>query len=272
MTLMCLISLSRVTQFTVPLVDEAVLSLLHWSERIFNYRLSLALQVVENMFAVFSPTIFTVSWPLCNRNSRLSCIVRATLFLHNLMRTYYPGLQNNDIEREGADHSVTHGAWRNADVLIMIDKVGGNLRTWEGSSRGCTSLSITTWSECFFFSLIAYWLTENCILIDWELSQCNIHGTLGVSFSSSGKYLNLRELFAEMSGNECKPCFSLQAIFLCLHQRQCNCSSQHVLAYTSRWNFLKIPKVPESSQGGLFIFILGNLCNQQKICKYFPTI
>ena len=99
-------------------------------QRVYNYRCSRARRVVENAFGV-----------LVNRfQCRLTClpqwpeqaeqIVMACICLHNLMRTRYPGVQNEVMDREDEDHNVIPGEWRDGrDLPDMTRHLGGNRDT-----------------------------------------------------------------------------------------------------------------------------------------------
>lgn len=56
----------------------------------------------------------------------VSCIFRATLCLHNLMRTPYPSLQNNGVDCD---------TWNDSLVLTEINRLGGNVKTQEGKQQ-----------------------------------------------------------------------------------------------------------------------------------------
>ena len=47
-------------------------------------------------------------------------LVMACVTLHNLMRIRYPGLQNQALDREGEDHNIIGGAWRDECVLADV--------------------------------------------------------------------------------------------------------------------------------------------------------
>ena len=81
-------------------------------ERIFNYRLSRARRVSENAFGILANRFQVLLIPMQHLPSTVKKIVQACLILHNLMRTYYPGIQNSLVDREDEDHNIIPGDWR----------------------------------------------------------------------------------------------------------------------------------------------------------------
>lgn len=142
-------------------------------ESIFKYRLSQAHCVVEIASDILCHHFCCLQ--LCSRNHK-QC--PESLCLHNLMKT---GLQNNDIDCEVADCTVTPGAWRYADALTEIHRVGKYLCTSEGKQQRMylteyyTSLLLVvchgkrTWSDLHFF--LMHYSFEWILKTDLELSQ-----------------------------------------------------------------------------------------------------
>ena len=58
--------------------------------------------------------------PVAAKNTVMACVT-----LHNLMRIRYPGIQNQYLDREGEDHNVIRGAWRDEGVLADLASVRG---------------------------------------------------------------------------------------------------------------------------------------------------
>ena len=83
-------------------------------ERIFNYRLSQVHRIMENGFGILAKRFPCLLTTMLQEPDTVKVIVMACLCLHNLIRLRYPGLQNLDLDREGKDHEVIQGAWRNA--------------------------------------------------------------------------------------------------------------------------------------------------------------
>ncbi|XP_018364796.1 PREDICTED: uncharacterized protein LOC108762333 [Trachymyrmex cornetzi] len=89
-------------------------------ERIFNYRLSRARQVIENAFGILVSRWRILTKPLCCSPENADHLVKALICLHNFIMTtereiapvyrrYCPSLL---IHREIADGVVLGGAWR----------------------------------------------------------------------------------------------------------------------------------------------------------------
>ena len=99
-------------------------------ERIFNYRLSRARRVVENAFGILAHRWRCLLTTMQQETETVIVIVKGALCLHNIMRLRYPGLQNNDIDRDGNNGAIVPGAWRDGVVLQdMQNVVGGPAET-----------------------------------------------------------------------------------------------------------------------------------------------
>lgn len=94
-------------------------------ERIYNYRLSRARRVVENAFGILANRYRCLLSTLQQTTDTVKSIVLATVCLHNLMRSRYPGIQNALLDREGDNHQVVPGAWRDEQVFEEVNNVRG---------------------------------------------------------------------------------------------------------------------------------------------------
>ena len=96
-------------------------------ERIFNYRLSRARRVVENAFGILANRFQLLLTTMKHEPETVALIVKACVLLHNLMRTRYPVLQNQMVDREDRDNNMNHvpGAWRREGELddTIIDNI-----------------------------------------------------------------------------------------------------------------------------------------------------
>ena len=82
-------------------------------ERIFNYRLSCARRVVENVFGILANRFQVLLTTMRHKPSTVKVIVKACIVLHNLMRIRYPSIQNEMIDRpEDINTDFIPGAWR----------------------------------------------------------------------------------------------------------------------------------------------------------------
>lgn len=91
-------------------------------ERIFNYRLSRARKVVENVFGISSSVFRVLRKPMLLEPEKAQVIVMAIVHLHNFLRKskasknkYTP---HGSLDRE-VNGSIVEGTWREAGVSTM---------------------------------------------------------------------------------------------------------------------------------------------------------
>lgn len=89
------------------------------SKKIYNYRISRARRVVENAFGLLVQRWQCLLATQQQQPQVVTTISTACLVLHNLMRTRYPGVGRNHIDREDQQHRVIPGAWR--DMALLTD-------------------------------------------------------------------------------------------------------------------------------------------------------
>ena len=93
-------------------------------KRIFNYRLSRARRIVENAFGVLANHFQCILGTMRQQPDTVKSIIAACIYLHNLMRTRYPGLQNAVMDQKDNEHRPIPVAWRNdAQVLAYMTQV-----------------------------------------------------------------------------------------------------------------------------------------------------
>ncbi len=99
-------------------------------QRISNYRLSRGRRIVENAFGILANCFLYLLSPLRQEPETMKSIVLACVCLHNLMRMWYPGLQNALLDLVDHQHHVISGEWRNGANMQDVDNlVGGNRTT-----------------------------------------------------------------------------------------------------------------------------------------------
>ena len=86
-------------------------------ERIFNYRLSRARCVVENVFGILANRFQVLLTTMNHALSTVRLIVTVCMCLHNLMRMRYPSLQNHQLDHEDANCNHVPGRWRQGQNL-----------------------------------------------------------------------------------------------------------------------------------------------------------
>lgn len=110
---------------------------LTYEQRIFNYRLSRARRVVENAFGILANRFQILLTTMQHRPSTVKLIVKTCLILHNLMRTRYPGLQNQQLDRAENDvRDFVPGAWREGRNLEDTQTAhGANTASKDGKKQ-----------------------------------------------------------------------------------------------------------------------------------------
>ena len=89
-------------------------------ERLFNYRLSRTRRVVENAFGILAQRFQVFLTTMQHSPETIQLSAKACMLLHNLMRTRYPGLQNQDLDREDANRDLVPGAWSSRGSLSLV--------------------------------------------------------------------------------------------------------------------------------------------------------
>jgi hypothetical protein len=91
------------------------------STRIFNYRLSRAHRVVENVFGIVSAVFRVLRKPMLLEPSTSEIVVMSILHLHNYLRTHSPNLYmphgSLDYEEDGV---LIEGSWRSDQNMTSL--------------------------------------------------------------------------------------------------------------------------------------------------------
>jgi len=91
-------------------------------ERIFNYRLSRARRVVENVFGISSSVFRVLRKPMLLEPEKAQVIVMAIVHLHNFLRKSKASKNKytpyGSLDRE-VNGSIVEGTWREAGVSTM---------------------------------------------------------------------------------------------------------------------------------------------------------
>jgi hypothetical protein len=124
-------------------------------ERIFNYRLSRARRVVENSFGILANLFQVLLTAMQHHPSTVKVIVKACMVLHNLMRTRYPRLQNQQLDRaEDMNREFIPGAWRQGRNLEDTHTVAGsNTSSKEGKKQR---------------NLLKHWVNSPAGAVPWQ--------------------------------------------------------------------------------------------------------
>jgi hypothetical protein len=101
-------------------------------ERVFNYRLSRARRVVENAFGITAHRWRCLFNLIQLEPVSATKVVNGTVTLHNLLRTRYPQLQLNEVDRDNAQGNIIPGGWRETVQLTGPNTVGGQRIIVEG--------------------------------------------------------------------------------------------------------------------------------------------
>ena len=96
-------------------------------ERIFNYRLSFARQVVENAFGIMSMRFWVLTTTQQHSPKVATLVTSTCCVLHNIIRDRYPLMQAPMLDRKVQDHNLIPGAWRTGYEMHDINQnIGGN--------------------------------------------------------------------------------------------------------------------------------------------------
>ncbi|KAA0183248.1 hypothetical protein HAZT_HAZT010340 [Hyalella azteca] len=99
-------------------------------QRIYNYRLSRARRVVENAFGILAHRFRCLLTTLQQSPKKVEALVLACCLLHNLMRTRYPMLIAEGLDREDpVTHHMQPGAWRQEEVTLRDVTTSGGTKT-----------------------------------------------------------------------------------------------------------------------------------------------
>jgi hypothetical protein len=98
-------------------------------ELIFNYRLSRGRRVVENAFGILANRFQVLLTTMRQQPATALKIVLACICLHNFLRMRNPALHMAHVDKEGANHSVVPGEWRQNAPLEDLQSVTGNAAT-----------------------------------------------------------------------------------------------------------------------------------------------
>jgi hypothetical protein len=102
-------------------------------ERIFNYRLSRARDVVENVFDILAQKFRVLLRTMNQRPETCRIITTTCVILHNLIRLRYPAIHTNLMDLEDQNQNVIPGAWKNDKVLLdAYHERAGDTGTQEG--------------------------------------------------------------------------------------------------------------------------------------------
>lgn len=92
------------------------------SEKVFNYRLSRARRIVENVFGIISSRFQVLKTEMRFRVDNCVRVVRAICILHNVLRklsgqAYMPP---GSLDNEDVNYQVIPGDWRNGEEMVRM--------------------------------------------------------------------------------------------------------------------------------------------------------
>ena len=123
-------------------------------ELIYNYRLSRARRVVENAFGILVNRFQVMLTTMQHHADTVRLIVKACMILHNLMRSRYPMLQNQLLDRELSNGDMEPGAWRMGQNLIdTVDVQAPNRDSKEGKKQR---------------NLLKHWCNSSAGAVSWQ--------------------------------------------------------------------------------------------------------
>ena len=121
---------------------------------VFNYRLSRARRVVENLFGILASRFRCLLHTLEVTPEKAVSITKACLTLHNLFRDRY-GVNNLSVDEEDEDKEVIPGQWRTDAVMHEVED---QLRAPRANAAG-QALRIT----------LQYYFNSDAGSVPWQL-------------------------------------------------------------------------------------------------------
>ena len=106
---------------------------------VFDYRLSCARRVVENLFGIMAKRFLCRLGTLEVHTGKAISISKACLTLHNLLRDHY-GVARHEVDEEDKNNELVPGAWRTDAVMQEVENNLQAPRTNAGSQALCTTL------------------------------------------------------------------------------------------------------------------------------------
>ena len=104
-------------------------------QRIFNYRLSRGRRIAENAFGVLGNRWRVLTRSIEIEPQRAELVVLAACSLHNLIRTRYPTVTSNLLDKEDpVSHHVNPGSWRKGPIMGELEALKGNNATKAGKA------------------------------------------------------------------------------------------------------------------------------------------
>ena len=96
-------------------------------QRIYNYRISRARRVVENAFGILANKWRCLLYRIALSPEKLPVIVTACCVLHNMLLTRRLRDEGHLFDREGPDHAVIEGGWReDPENMVPLEARRGN--------------------------------------------------------------------------------------------------------------------------------------------------
>ena len=94
-------------------------------KRIFNYRLSRAQRISENVFGILSSRFRVFSTVMCVKPVSAVKIVLRAIALHNFLRSRVPEryIPTGALDKENSNGVVTEGSWRHDIATVLFASV-----------------------------------------------------------------------------------------------------------------------------------------------------
>lgn len=93
------------------------------NRRIFNYRLSRARRIIENVFGILTTRFKIFQKPIKLSPTKAKIVVMACCHLHNLLMKQKNYIRHGEVDIEDCvTGTVMHGTWRNEPMLLSIER------------------------------------------------------------------------------------------------------------------------------------------------------